>query len=344
MLVAPAVIGNRGAKKPGIAGIKRPGLEGETVEGCGAFRLAEQLLAKAHAQIARHGDTDTAIAHGVTDAVMGADMGQVVECVGNKADPGVADLGGFQFGEQAHKIGVEQWCTDLRIGFIVRHAAAEQDPASVRRCPVIIDHLAGVADGAAFRHQLVHEVLRHRFCGDNVAADGNDTAALPWGHGGCVTIACNDNVAGLYAAPGGGDGIARAIALDGVDPAMGNNRCPCCHHPLKQSLVIAAGVERGVFWINGTAEIGIRAQLGAHLGARHHMGFALKAGQLVLGTLREKFILLRAVCGVKPATDIEAALDMFGGDEVLDPDQCVVALAKDRTGLFRAVLGGQFVV
>src|ERR1700738_2759110 len=129
--VTPAVVPEGRGEEPRIAAIEWPRRKAEPVEPRYPLLSSKHLLADAHAEIARHADARAAIAHGVKQAVVLSDMRQLVECVGDKAAPGMADLRAGELREQPHQLGMEQRATSSRIGLVGRDAATEQDAPAV---------------------------------------------------------------------------------------------------------------------------------------------------------------------------------------------------------------------
>src|SRR5262249_25138841 len=97
--VQPAIKSDRRRKEPGTPEIIRTTLKGDLVERVSPLTLAENLLAEPHAEIARHRDAGTAIAHRKMNPVFAADMGQLVECISDEPHPGAADSHGSEFRE-----------------------------------------------------------------------------------------------------------------------------------------------------------------------------------------------------------------------------------------------------
>src|SRR5262245_33784079 len=105
--VAPPVIHDGGTEEPGVAVVERPRFEGEAVERRAALPQTQQLLAGAHAEIAGERDARPAIAHGVVQAVLHADMGHCIEGISDEPDPGMGDPRGGELGEDADHLGME---------------------------------------------------------------------------------------------------------------------------------------------------------------------------------------------------------------------------------------------
>src|SRR5262245_8374292 len=97
--VQPAIKSDRRRKEPGAPEIIRTTLKGDLVERGSPLTFAENLLAEPHAEIARHRNAGTSIAHRKMDPVSAANMGQLVECISDEAHPGAADSHGSEFRE-----------------------------------------------------------------------------------------------------------------------------------------------------------------------------------------------------------------------------------------------------
>ena len=71
------------AEEPGFAGVERTGREGHVVEGRAALGVAQDLVAQAVSEIARPGDTGSAVAGREPDSVALTDVRDFIEGVGD---------------------------------------------------------------------------------------------------------------------------------------------------------------------------------------------------------------------------------------------------------------------
>ena len=273
-----------------------------------------------------------------------AGVGERVEGVGDEAHPRVADLGGRELGEQPHHVGVQLRAADARVGLRRRDAASEQDAAAVRRCPVIVDHLAGVGEDAVVRDEPRDQRLVEHLGGDDVAADRDDAALVPRRHGAGVAVGGDDEFLRAHHPLRRRHLEAARLAADAGRGTVRHHRHAGGEAALQQALVVAPRVDRGVMGIDEAAVIAVGADLAALLAARHGPGAGLQPLRLLADRAGELLVLHGIVGGVEAADDGEVAGDLLAGDEVLDPGERVAALLQHPVGALALAVAGLEVV
>ena len=120
-------------QKPGIAVVERARGERPTVKPRPRVLRTEDSQCKLVAKPSGHGKTRAAIAHGVVNTVMNANMRQMVEGIRHEAHPRVGDLDVPYLREDSAHYGMEARTGHHGIGLAGCDAAAEDEARKAKR-------------------------------------------------------------------------------------------------------------------------------------------------------------------------------------------------------------------
>src|SRR5215212_9083640 len=233
----------------------------------------------------------------------------------------MADADCREFRKKARHVCMKSRAAHARVGLPVRNASAEQDPATVRRGAIIIDHLARVAHDAVLGNQPLDHACRKRLCCDHVAADRDHSPSEPGCEFSGVAICSDHYVLGTAGAALGSEAEARAISLDSRHDAVRDDFDSGRYCALQEATVISGGIQGCVARQHDPSVVRVGAHFGALLVPRHQLHWHFKSLWLGSYLPNERLEVTRAVRRVETTDDAEIAVNAFRSDELADPTE-----------------------